>query len=353
MEGKKRIGFYRYSLLNRGGDRVVVDYANYLDESGYEILFFVVRNETVFKINPAIKFELLECRNEISFMLYGAFCRFDVDLMVVDIIHLPLFLSLRNRVVYFAQAYDVEYYEHALQRTFVDLLYRTFFLTGLPVITVSECLTDIFRQRYSAGNTYTVTNGISLATFFPDPDTELIALKGYRKALVFLARGDHYRKGYDLGEDVTKKLGREFSDSCELWICGEHIDEQSFGCTVRNFGVVSDDRLRRILSSADIFLYPSRHEGFGLFPLEAMACGCVVVTTKAVPYALQISCMRTAHIGNIDEMYQYIKELIDQPDLLERLRNNSITEALFFDAGRSKIEFERVIRLLCENGSRK
>jgi glycosyltransferase involved in cell wall biosynthesis len=353
MEGNKRVGFYRYSILNRGGDRVVLDYANHLADVGYDVTFFTARNETVLGISKAIKFEMLTCRNEIGFLLYGASRSFDVDLMVVDIIHLPLFLSLRNRVVYFAQAYDVEYYKHALQRAFVDLLYRTFFLTGLPVITVSECLTDIFRQRYSAGNTYTVTNGISLATFFPDPDTELIALKGNRKALVFLARGDHYRKGYDLGEGVTKMLGREFSDRCELWVCGEHIDEQSFGSPVRNFGVVSDDRLRRILSSADIFFYPTRHEGFGLFPLEAMACGCVAVTTEAVPYARQIPCIRTARIGDIDEMYQYIKELIEQPDLLEHLRNNSMTEAPYFDAERSKIEFERVIRLLCEKGSRK
>jgi glycosyltransferase involved in cell wall biosynthesis len=47
----------------------------------------------------------------------------------------------------------------------------------------------------------------------------------------------------------------------------------------------SDDRLRRHYSVASVLLYPSRYEGFALPPLEAMACGCPVVTTRvgAVP----------------------------------------------------------------------
>lgn len=47
----------------------------------------------------------------------------------------------------------------------------------------------------------------------------------------------------------------------------------------------SNDRLRKIYNSCDIFLFPSRKEGFGMPPMEAMACRCAVVTTNvgAVP----------------------------------------------------------------------
>ena len=41
-----------------------------------------------------------------------------------------------------------------------------------------------------------------------------------------------------------------------------------------------DDQLRRFYSAADLLAFPSLHEGFGWPPLEAMACGCPVLTTR-------------------------------------------------------------------------
>jgi len=45
------------------------------------------------------------------------------------------------------------------------------------------------------------------------------------------------------------------------------------------------DKLRKLYNSCDIFMFPSHHEGFGMPPMEAMACKCAVVTTNvgAVP----------------------------------------------------------------------
>jgi glycosyltransferase involved in cell wall biosynthesis len=46
-------------------------------------------------------------------------------------------------------------------------------------------------------------------------------------------------------------------------------------------GYVSQDELPRWYQAADLFVYPSLYEGFGLPPLEAMACGIPVVTSNA------------------------------------------------------------------------
>jgi glycosyltransferase involved in cell wall biosynthesis len=45
-------------------------------------------------------------------------------------------------------------------------------------------------------------------------------------------------------------------------------------------GRVSDDDLVGLYRAADCFLYPSRYEGFGLPPLEAMACGTAVISSN-------------------------------------------------------------------------
>lgn len=59
------------------------------------------------------------------------------------------------------------------------------------------------------------------------------------------------------------------------------VEQLGLEDTVRFLDYVPEEDLPALLSSAALFVYPSLYEGFGLPPLEAMACGTPVVASNA------------------------------------------------------------------------
>jgi glycosyltransferase involved in cell wall biosynthesis len=295
--------------------------------------------DTVFEVVPELKIKLVPCAGRAGFLLHASCHNLGHDAVIVDIIHLQLLLSLHNSVIYYAQADDVEYYDNKLMRMLVDTLYRIHLQSNTQIISMSQHLTDIFSDKYGYNNARTLQTGIDHRSFFPEPDEQLLRLKDNNRAIIFMARGDSYRKGYDLAMTVFESLDAGISDKMELWVCGDQLDPGMFSFTVRNFGVVNDSRLRQILSSADIFFYPSRHEGFGLFPLEAMACGCVAVTTDAIPYARQTPSIMVAPVGDTAALRNSLADLVTNDDLLADLRITALSDASFYDFEKSKSAF--------------
>ena len=60
----------------------------------------------------------------------------------------------------------------------------------------------------------------------------------------------------------------------------EVTDLGDFKSKIIKAGYVDDEDLAPLYSNAQWFVYTSRYEGFGLPPLEAMSCGCPVITSN-------------------------------------------------------------------------
>jgi mannosyltransferase len=95
------------------------------------------------------------------------------------------------------------------------------------------------------------------------------------------------RAGYKNFENGLRGFARSrlSHDGVELWCTGAPlspderrlVEQYRLGRSVRSLGTVATDDLGRLYEHAAALLYPSRYEGFGLPPLDAMALGCPVV----------------------------------------------------------------------------
>jgi len=80
--------------------------------------------------------------------------------------------------------------------------------------------------------------------------------------------------------DIPHHLVMAGGDGWEVREVHELAKEKTLHGRLHFTGFVSDAQLRALYAGASLFVHPSLYEGFGLTILEAMACGCPVVTSN-------------------------------------------------------------------------
>lgn len=322
---------------------MIAAYASYLAQGGHQVVLRTNLLDTVFALDPGVSVERISLRGKGGTILSLLAAPAGADLVVVDIIAMAFFASLRNRnrVLYFAQDYNENLYRSPVQKLFIRLLYaislRWF---KVPVVAVSDELARLFRERFGAP-ARVLLNGVDLKSFYPDPCSELRREKGERKALLIFSRRDA-RKGFDLALATIARVAAA-GIPLVVWTVGEPLDDGEAGCSRRDFGYVPEHELRRIMSSADLFLYPSRSEGFPLMVLEAFACRCPVVTTEAIPYAIDGVNSLVAPVGDLESLVAKACRLLNGAALANELADNAASFVLRYSLARSAQKFEAAV----------
>ena len=152
-------------------------------------------------------------------------------------------------------------------------------LSAATVVTaVSQFTAKLVKKELGyRGNVQVIYNGVDINTFFPKQKKETELTK------VLFSGNLTRRKGVDLLPLIADKLNANIKI---LYTTGLRTKKTlPAHPNLKNIGAISYSYMPKVYQDADILLFPTVREGFGLAAAEAMACGLPVVASNcsAIP----------------------------------------------------------------------
>jgi hypothetical protein len=134
----------------------------------------------------------------------------------------------------------------------------------------------------------------------------------------------------DMREKYKLVMGVSKSDKYFSHI-GKVIREMELIQDVVFTGFIEEKDLPAVYNMGSLFAFPSFYEGFGLPPLEAMACGCPVVSsnTSSMPEVLGDAAL-FFNPYHVEEMSLAIKQMLEDDNLRNKFRQKGLERAKFF-----------------------
>lgn len=162
------------------------------------------------------------------------------------------------------------------------------------IIAISHATARDITQfwKLPRGRITVIHHGVDRQRFAPGPHGIAKAVGRQRFGLdqpffLYVARLEHPAKNHLRLISAFERFKAETRLPWQLVFAGSdwhgaeaiHAAIQRSPCAsdIRRLGFVAEEDLPMLYRAADAFVYPSLYEGFGLPPLEAMACGCPVL----------------------------------------------------------------------------
>ena len=210
-------------------------------------------------------------------------------------------------------------------RAWYRTLHTTLARTGATLITVSEFSRGRIAARLGIepARLRVIPEGGEHILRAP-ADTQILSKHGLVAGQYALAVGTAAHKNLDALGGAATFLAQRGLALAAVGAANPVVFRQAAGAGGPGavaLGRVSDAQLRALYEGALCLVFPSRYEGFGLPPLEAMVCGCPVLATRsgAVPEV----CGDAALYFDAAEpcsLPQALRRLLDEAGLAAQLR---------------------------------
>jgi glycosyltransferase involved in cell wall biosynthesis len=168
---------------------------------------------------------------------------------------------------YFVQDFEPAFYAVGSEYCLAEETYRF----GFHGITAGPWLSELLRTRYGM-EADAFSFAVDSMVFKPNPRLDA------KKRVFFYARPVTARRGFELGLLALIEVVRRRPE-IEVVLGGWDLDGYSLPANFVSIGTVSPERLSASISQCDVALVLSLTNA-SLLPLEAMACGCAIVSNK-------------------------------------------------------------------------
>jgi glycosyltransferase involved in cell wall biosynthesis len=230
---------------------------------------------------------------------------------------------------------DLQPYSSPAQRLFYRLAESRYdgwsIRAADAVVCVSRYTQRQVEQTYGRGDTVLVFDGIDTDVFVPAPDYARtdggLPRSEARIKLLFIGNNTR-RKGFDLLPRIMDLLPGDYA----LYYNGGFQRTGDIPPHPRMISIGSPDRagLLAAYQSCDILLFPSRLEGFGIAPAEALACGRPVVTTDASALPEVVDHGQNGYLCRRNDVAGYA-------EAVRRLGEDAALRRRFGEHGREKV----------------
>ncbi len=342
-----KLVFVLSSLALSGGVRVVIEYANRLTERGHQIVLLApggtLAPEFSILISPKIK--IIEAKTLFSeaktifgkIKLLIELSRLAPKADAIIATHTPTTvvsllagtLLKKGIPIWFYQDYPGMFDGRPLE----GFLLRHALSWHRGALTISTFSNNELKRFNPQRRVFLVGEGLSRNEVMkPIPAEKREKFKPPVKTIFFL--GDtRPRKGMQDFLDAVSQVQRTLPE-IHVWIASKEPCEINTFIPCTFFERPDDQLLAQLYGSCDVFVSASWWEGFGLPPLEAMACGAPVVTTDSQgvrEYARDGENCLMVSPRDPAALAAAIIRLINEPDLAQRFRENGPKTAALFD----------------------
>lgn len=238
------------------------------------------------------------------------------------------------------------------------------------VIAVSEYTAQTLRDFYKLPDDRitVIPNGVGDEFYCIDNFSQSIACQALKQELklggnvrvVLYVGSDHLRKNV-MGAVQAFAKAREKMPELVFIKVGEpgiavgremllkEIDKLRVRDAVRFVGSVSDERLNELYNLAQVLIYPSKFEGFGLPPLQALKSGTLVVCSNATSLPEVVGDAALMHDPeDIEGMAGSIIEILENDELTGGLRVKGFKRAKKFSWGVASDKVKSIYEMISE-----